>query len=145
MRIRPSGTINGTEVRSGLAWQPWFDRRAIYEDLAAMSSTYRPEVFWVDEPEEPVATASLVLAVTVVLPELVVVAAFATRNGPWTRRAFAAAVVWSAMGAVAVGGIAALAVSEATGAAWRATATRTALACAFPSGANLSPDGFIKR
>lgn len=145
MPIRPSGTINGTELRSGLAWQPWLDRRTLHEDLAAMSSTYRADVFRVEEPEEPVTTASLVLAVTVVLPELVVVAAFATRRGPWSRRAFAAAVVWSAMGAVAVAGIAALAVSEAAGAAWRATATRTALACAFPPGAGVSPDGFVNR
>lgn len=145
MPIRPSGTINGTELRSGLAWQPWFDRRTLQEDLAAMSSTYRADVFRVEEPAEPVTTASLVLAITVVLPELVVVAAFATRRGPWSRRAFAAAVVWSAMGAVAVAGIVALAVFEVAGAGWRATATRTALACAFPPGASVASDGIINR
>lgn len=130
----PTANLDGVELRTPLSWSAWFQPGPLEADLTSISSAYRAEAFRVPPPEEPVTTAALVLAVTVVLPELVVVAALATRTRPWTRRDFAAALILSAVGLLAVAGLAVQAATEAAGSAWRATATRTEVVAAIPPG-----------
>ncbi|OSX76599.1 hypothetical protein BU14_0184s0026 [Porphyra umbilicalis] len=134
VRSRVSAT---TEVWTAATVDSWVDDEALGRDLLSMSTTYRGDAFEGDPPPEPVTTAELVLAASVVVPEVVAMLAIATRPAPWTTRTAVGAGVLAVVGATAIGGLVAQAVAEAEGAAWRTATVREGLTVNAPPSALL--------
>lgn len=131
--IRAVLTRVGYEWRDATLASHWASAQALDDDLTSMSSNYRADVFGVEQPAEPVSTASLLLASIVILPELVVVGALGARRGPWAPgRDFVALAILSAVGSLSLGGLVALTVQEQAGSVWRATCVRRGLTFNFP-------------
>lgn len=129
VRTRISPTL---ELREGATVLSWVDDEELAGDLLSMSTTYRGDAFEGDPPGEPVTTAAVLLGITVVVPEVLALAAIGTRRSPWERRTWVTYAVLVAVGLSSLGSLIALAVAERAGAAWRTATIREGLVVNAP-------------
>lgn len=102
--------------------------------LERMSVAHDASAFGVDSPPPPASSQDIGLAILVVLPEAVAIAAATVGTRSWRRREAATLGLLFVSGLVSLSAIISLLLRERAGANWRAATTRTAVGARFPIG-----------
>eukprot|EP00168_Porphyra_purpurea_P016362 TRINITY_DN5271_c0_g1_i1.p1 TRINITY_DN5271_c0_g1~~TRINITY_DN5271_c0_g1_i1.p1 ORF type:complete len:614 (-),score=216.77 TRINITY_DN5271_c0_g1_i1:145-1986(-) len=100
---------------------------ALHADAVRLSATYDQSVWGVDEPEQPVNVATVVLAAVVVVAEIGVLASIFAGTSVWDWKALRALAITAGAGLFALAAFVSQYVLERRNEAWRAVATRDAL------------------